>query len=474
MVSIKTLNGLPRAALRVLHVAEISVWVATSSVALLRRILSDVAMINVTAREYYTDKGHTRNTNAVYAMTIIAGKAAADVNPEPQSTPAGSLGEPPPTEGTTSPDPTQLTVRMPVNARGLALAILATVAVVFALQWAEKFFIPLLLGIIMAYTLNPLVVWLERMKIPRLVGTSIVMIALLCAGAFTAISLRGQVQTILEQLPEAANKISATLRDMRKGQPNTMQKVQAAAREIDKATSQAGDARTTPKQTATHVVVDRHAFNLGDFLWAGSMGALAFISQATMVLILVFFLLLAGDTFKRKLVRLTGPSLSNKKITVQILDDINGSIQHYMFTLLVANVLLAFLTWIAFRWIGLENAGAWAVAAGVLHVIPYVGPVLIAVATGMAGFLQFESLSMALLVSGSSLVIATFVGMFVITWMTGKLAKMNASGVFIALLFLGWLWGVWGLLLAIPIIGMVKVVSHHVEELQPLAELLGE
>jgi predicted PurR-regulated permease PerM len=363
---------------------------------------------------------------------------------------------------------------MPVNARGLALVILATVAVVFALQWAEKFFIPLLLGIIMAYTLNPLVVWLERIKIPRMVGTSIVMIALLCAGAFTTMSLRGQVQTILEQLPEATNKISATLLAMRKGQPNTMQKVQAAAREIDKATSQAGDAHTTPKQTPPHVVVDRPAFNLGDFLWAGSMGALAFISQATMVLILVFFLLLAGDTFKRKLVRLTGPSLSNKKITVQILDDINVSIQRYMFTLLVANVLLALLTWIAFRWIGLENAGAWAVAAGFLHVIPYFGPVLIAVATGMAAFLQFESFWMALLVSVSSLAIATFVGMFVITWMTGKLAKMNASAVFIALLFLGWLWGIWGLLLAIPIIGMVKVVSEHVEELQPLAELLGE
>ena len=407
-------------------------------------------------------------------MYTIAVRTAADVNPEPQSTPAGSVGELPPMEGTSSPDPTQLTVRMPVNARGLALAILATVAVVFALQWAEKFFVPLLLGIIMAYTLNPLVVWLERMKIPRMVGTSIVMIALLCAGAFTTMSLRGQVQTILEQLPEAANKISATLLVMRKGQPNTMQKVQAAAREIDKATSQAGEAHATPKQTASHVVVDRPAFNLGDFLWAGSLGALAFISQATMVLILVFFLLLAGDTFKRKLVRLTGPSLSNKKITVQILDNINVSIQRYMFTLLVANVLLALLTWIAFRWIGLENAGAWAVTAGFLHVIPYFGPVLIAVAAGMAGFLQFESLWMALLVSGSSLAIATFVGMFVITWMTGKLAKMNASAVFIALLFLGWLWGVWGLLLAIPIIGMVKVVSQHVEELQPLAELLGE
>jgi len=401
-------------------------------------------------------------------------KPAADVNPEPQSVPASSVGECPPIERTSLPDPAHLTVRVSMDVRDLAFAIVTIVVVVFALQWAAKFFIPLLLGIIIAYTLNPLVVWLERIKIPRVVGTSIVMLAVLCGGAFVTISLRGQIQTILDQLPEAASKLSVALLSMREGQPNTMQKVQAAAREIDKATSQAADIRSTPKQPATYIVIDQPAFKLGDFLRAGSMGVFGFISQSTMVLILVFFLLLAGDTFKRKLVRLTGPSLSDKKITVHILDDINVSIQSYMFTLLVANLLLALLTWTAFRWIGLDNAGAWAVAAGVLHVIPYFGPALIAIATGMAGFMQFESFWMALLVSGSSLAIATFVGIFVITWMTGKIAKMNAVAVFIALLFWAWLWGVWGLLLAIPIIGIVKVVPQHIEELQPVAELLGE
>jgi predicted PurR-regulated permease PerM len=143
-----------------------------------------------------------------------------------------------------------------------------------------------------------------------------------------------------------------------------------------------------------------------------------------------------------------------------------------MFTLLAANILLALLTWSAFRWIGLDNAGGWAIAAGGLHVIPYLGPALIAVATGMTGFLQFESFWMALLVAGSSLAIATFVGIFVVTWMTGKIAKINAVAIFISLLFWGWLWGAWGLLLAIPIIGIVKVVSEHIKELQPLAELL--
>jgi predicted PurR-regulated permease PerM len=403
------------------------------------------------------------------SMTV---KLAADVNADPQSMSADSVGACIPIESPSLPDTAHLTDRVSMDVRGLALAVVTTIVVVFALQWAEKFFIPLLLGIIIAYTLNPLVVWLERIRIPRVVGTSLVMLAVLGGSAFATISLRGQVQTILDQLPAAASKLSVALRSMREGQPNTMQNVQAAAREIDKAASQAADIHSTPKQPATHIIIDQPTFKLGDFLMAGSMGMFGFISQAAMVLILVFFLLLAGDTFKRKLVRLAGPSLSNKKITVHILDDIDESIQRYMFTLLVANVLLALLTWTAFHWIGLDNAGGWAIAAGVLHVIPYLGPALIAVATGMAGFMQFDSFWMALVVSGSSLAIATFVGIFVVTWMTGQIAKMNAVAVFISLLFWGWLWGVWGLLLAIPIIGMVKVISQHIEELHPVAELL--
>jgi predicted PurR-regulated permease PerM len=405
-------------------------------------------------------------------MDGIAVKPAADVNPDPQCMPASSVGACPPIERPSLPDPAHLIDRVSMDVRGLALAIVTTVVVVFALQWAEKFFIPLLLGIIIAYTLNPLVVWLERMKIPRVMGTSMVMLAILCGSAFVTISLRGQIQTILDQLPAAASKLSVALLSMREGQPTTMQKVQAAAREIDKATSQAADTHSEPKQPATHIVIDQPAFKLGDFLREGSMGLFGFISQSAMVLILVFFLLLAGDTFKRKLVRLAGPSLSDKKITVHILDDINASIQSYMFTLLVANVLLALLTWTAFRWIGLDNAGGWAIAAGVLHVIPYLGPALIAVATGMTGFMQFDSFWMALVVSGSSLAIATFVGIFVVTWMTGQIAKMNGLAVFIALLFWGWLWGVWRLLLAIPIIGIVIVVSQNIEELDRVAELL--
>jgi predicted PurR-regulated permease PerM len=366
------------------------------------------------------------------------------------------------------------TIRLPVDARGAALAILATVALVVVLEWAQKFDISLLLGILFAYMLNPLVSWLEKLKVPRVAGTLIVMLGVVGALVLGVYSLRGQTQTIIEQLPEAATKFSAALVRLRVNQFGNMQKVQTAASEVEKAASQAAGVPSMQKQAATHVVVDKPAFKLGDFLWEGSMGALGFIGQALMVVFLVFFLLLAGDTFKRKLVRLTGPSLSRKKITVKILDDINGSIQKYMVMLLTTNVLVGLLAWIAFHWMGLENAGAWAVATGMLHVIPYLGPAITAGAVGMAAFMQFDSFPMALLAAGTSLAIATLVGTFIATWMTGKIARMNAAAIFISLLFWGWLWGVWGMLLSIPIIVIVKVVSQHVEQLQPVAELLGE
>ena len=226
-------------------------------------------------------------------MNVLDVNTAGGVTPEPRPMPDGSTGECPPIEMAPPSAPAHLTTRVSIDVRGLALAIVTTVVAVFALQWAEKFFVPLLLGIIIAYTLNPLVAWLERIKIPRMVGASMVMLAVLCGSALVTIPLRGQVESILDQLPAAASKLSNALRSMVRGRANTMQKVQAAAREIEQATSQATDIPTLPKQAATHIVIDQPKLKLGDLVMAGSMGVLGFISEAMVVLILVFFLLLS-------------------------------------------------------------------------------------------------------------------------------------------------------------------------------------
>lgn len=411
------------------------------------------------------------------APTDPATPAASNPSPEPAAAPGDAARA-----ETRGGDDIALHIggmRVPlhVNARGLSLGILATIAFVFALQWAQKFFVPLLLGILIAYTLNPVVRWLERWHIRRIVGATLVTAVIVGAMAGTLYRLQGEFFNILDELPTLTTKVTRILTNT-SGQRSTLQQMQAAAAEIERAANNVGaDARRQAQQRRQYpppAAAASSPIRVMDWVLAGSMSLAAFMSQATMVVFLVFFLLLAGDTFKRKLVKLTGPSLTRKKVTVHILDDINTSIQSYMFMLLVTNVLLALLMWGALRLIGLENAGAWAAFAGVAHLMPYFGPLVITVATGMAAFLQFETLSMVMLVAGASLAIATLVGMVVATWMTGKIARMNPAAVFVSLLFWGWLWGVWGLLLGVPVVMVLKVVAERVEGMEVVSELLGE
>ncbi|MDQ7968817.1 MAG: AI-2E family transporter [Oxalicibacterium faecigallinarum] len=361
-------------------------------------------------------------------------------------------------------------MHFPVDARGLSLKILATVAAIFALSAGHSFFIPLVFGIFLAYTLNPVVKWLERCHVPRLIGTSLLLSVIVCGTLAGAYNLRDEFNSILKDLPIATQKISRALKTTENGEVSTFQQMQTAAAEIEKATNQVAGMRTVPKKSMT----DQSVFNITQWLWAGSMGAMAFVGQALVVIFLVFFFLLSGDLFKRKIVRISGRSLSSRKITVHILDAINTSIQNYMLILLVTNVLFGLLMWGVLQLVGLENAGAWAVAAALLHVIPYFGTVLIMGAMSLAAFMQFETISSILTVSAATLVIATIIGTFVTTWMTGKMAKMNAAAVFVSLLFWTWLWGIWGMLLSIPLIFIIKVISDHVEELYAVSELLGE
>ena len=362
----------------------------------------------------------------------------------------------------------------PLQVRNVALLIIATVAVIFTLEWAQSFIITVLLGALLAYALNPLVIRLESIKVHRVIGSSLIIIALVAGIISSGYALRGQVQSIISILPEAAIKLTSGMA-VKRGDPlSNMQKVQIAANQVETATSSVENNIKTKKKQVMRVVVEEPKFKIGDFLWRGSLGVFGFIAEAITMIFLAYFFLLSGDTFKRKLVKITGPSLTQKKITVNILMDINSSIQGYMFMLLITNVIVGVLSWAAFRALGLENAGAWAVAAGFLHIVPYFGPIATAAATGMAAYMQFNSLLMALFVAGASIVIATLIGVFITTWMTGRIAKMNSAAVFIALIFFSWLWGLWGMLLGIPVIVILKVICEHIEHLQPIAELLGE
>jgi predicted PurR-regulated permease PerM len=354
--------------------------------------------------------------------------------------------------------------RVRVDARGILLLILTVLAVLFALRSAKEFIIPLVVSVILAYALDPVVSFLQRRAVPRAIGAALVMTAVVAALGYGVMALRGQAEAVANQVPTIAAKLTKTLGAIR-DDGSIINKLQRAATAIE---------RSSQDTNARRVVVERPPTQVSDLMLAGSVGLMTFLGQAVMVLFLVFFLLLCGDTFRRKFIKLAGRTVSEKKISVHMLDQINKSIRRYMAMLLITNAALAMATWIAFRIIGLENAGAWALVAGALHLVPYFGPLAVAVCTGLVAFIQFGTVSAAVLTAGASLAIATLIGTVVTTWMTGRIARMNVVAVFISLLLFTWIWGVWGMLLSIPITVITKVVADHIEALAPMAEFLGE
>jgi predicted PurR-regulated permease PerM len=137
-------------------------------------------------------------------------------------------------------------------------------------------------------------------------------------------------------------------------------------------------------------------------------------------------------------------------------------------------VLVGVATGLAFWALGLENAAVWGILAAVTNLIPYVGSIIVMGASALVAFLQFNGVEMALIIGGTSLLIHTLVGNLLVPWLTSRTSRMNPVAVFIGVIFWGWIWGIWGLLLGIPIMMIVKSICERVEDLQPIGELLGD
>jgi predicted PurR-regulated permease PerM len=353
---------------------------------------------------------------------------------------------------------------------GLAVGVLAVIALVAALYLARAFFVPLLIGILVSYTLHPVVDWMKAMHMPRPAGAALVLAVLAGGLTWAAFSLSDDAAAVIETLPEAARKLRQSLSVARSITPTALQNMQETANELEGAAADAGAKR------GTRSVVVRASTStawLRDYALAQSALLISVVAQTPIVLLLAYFLLASGDHFRRKLVGFVGPTLTRKKDAVRILDEIDTQIQRYLLSTLVSNILIAVCTWLAFEALGMEHAAVWGVAAGVLHFIPYLGPVLIALASGMAGFLQLGTLSGAIAVAGVSLLVSGAVGFLFTTWLQSRFAGVNAAVLFIALLFFGWLWGVWGLLLGAPLVAIAKVICDRIESLKPVGELFG-
>ncbi len=348
-----------------------------------------------------------------------------------------------------------------------SLAILAAVAVVFLLHFGAAFFVPLLVSMLIAYALSPAVAALTVLVRWRVVASGLVVGAVLGLIAVAAWSWSDDVQRLWEDAPSAAKTISRSLQKyVKPAGPLTEMKKAAAELESVAQTGKTEPARPAastqgPSQVSFWDVVSR--------AWAGVTLA---ATQITVVIFLVFFILTSGDLFKRKLLAIAAER-NKRRFTMQMLEEIDSHIRRYLVVLLVSNVLVGIGTWLAFWLLGVKYPALWGTVAGIVHTVPYFGPAVVAAGSLVAAFVQFESWSRALLVAGSSILVAALVGQLFATWLASKQTRMNTTAVFIGLLFFGWIWGLWGLLLGIPILAIVKTICEGNEDWKPVAELLG-
>lgn len=398
----------------------------------------------------------------------VSPTAGAPAAAEPPAAEPASRSEPhtqPPTEPET-------TLPMAVNVRSVSLAVLAVLATVFMLRWASAVLIPLMLGLVTSYALTPLVNGLARRRMPRMLAACLVMFSIVGATGAGAYYLADDAAELVETLPVAAKKLRDAMRRSAQAAAPIAQ-VQEAADHLEAASKEANKAPRS-RDGVQVVRVERPGLDLKEFLWSGTMGLVTVMGQFTVVFFISLFLLASGDTFRRKIVRIAGGRLSRRKLTVQAMDEISDQIQGYLLVQVGISALVGVATWLAFLWIGLENAAVWGVAAGVLNLVPYIGPIAVTAASVLVAFLQFGSLEGALLVAAAGLVIHIVSGHMLTPWLTSRAARMSPVVVFVGVMAWGWLWGIWGLLLGIPILMIIKSVCDRVEELKPIGELLGD
>ncbi|MDP1899064.1 MAG: AI-2E family transporter [Rubrivivax sp.] len=284
--------------------------------------------------------------------------AVVDALPAP-----GPAEAPPGDDAALTPLPTLL--HSPVDNRSASLAVLALLVSVFMLHWASAVFIPVMLGLTLSYALTPAVDRLRRLRLPRALAAALLMAALVGATGWTAYTLSDDATLFVESLPAAAQKIREAARPQRNQPATTIEKVQQAATQLEQAAKESGSMPPTTARGVTRVQIERAQFNLKDYLWTSVPGMAASIGQAVAVLFIAFFLLASGDSFRRKMVKLAGPTFTRKKITLQALDEISGQIQRYLVVQVLISVIVGLATWLAFLAIGVEHAAVCGLLLGV-------------------------------------------------------------------------------------------------------------
>ena len=369
------------------------------------------------------------------AVAVIA----TDVKPAAQETHAADVVDPPPAA-----------VARPRSRGTLPVVGLFVMALIAALYFGSAILMPILFGMIMAVMLAPLVDKLSRLHIPEPLGAALVMAAMLGLLVLVIELLVLPARDVLAELPVQVQTLLGHLLDW------------VRSFRLGNWLSPRNSAELTDQATAKGMTLT------GDFLKA----APTFIISTISAILLAYFLLSSGDLFLTKLVRIL-PTIRDKVRAVKVVRTVQHEVGMYFASVSMINLALGvtvtLLTW-AF---GLPMPWFWGALVGLLNFIPYIGASVSAILLLLAGMAFTDSFSQALLLVASFISITFVEGQLINPVLVGKRLELNHTIVFVALLFWGWLWGVGGMLLAVPLLIIIKKFADHTPGWEAVAEFLA-
>jgi predicted PurR-regulated permease PerM len=350
--------------------------------------------------------------------------------------------------------------RRPVDIKSVALMGLFVLAAFYTLYFMRAMLLPLVLALLLSYLLVPLVRALAWIKIRPLFGSALVLCGLVAALVYGVSLLSEPVAGWVEKAPYSVQQLKQKLLPLKK----PIEKVAQATGEIDKLT--APEEPPSPSQPQT-VVVKHNALS-EVFLTQGP----EFVASAVVMFILLYFLLAYDGVFLTKIIKIT-PRLGDKKKAVSIMRDIEEHISRYLLTITAINIGLGAAVAITVHLLGLQNPVMWGVMVALLNYVPYLGALTGIICMTLGAVLSFDSLGYALIFPASYLTLAILEGNFITPVVLGKSLTLNPILILVALAFWGWMWGISGMILAVPILATFKIFCDHIERMAPVAEFMS-
>ncbi len=346
-------------------------------------------------------------------------------------------------------------LQKPLGVQSISLTGLFILALFYTIYFMRSILLPIVLALLLSYLLRPIVRGLARVKIPLPLGATLILVGLLVLIGYGISALATPTAGWLQKAPAGFTELQRKLLPVKK---SVAQMAQATG-EIEKLAS------TTTETKA--VEVKKHPITEMFFVRTPE-----FITSAVLSIILLYFLLVYDQVFIAKLVKLL-PTLSDKKTAVGIAHDIESHVSRYLFTITVINSCLGLAVGTAVGLLGLPNPVMWGVMVAVLNFIPYLGALTGIICMTVGAVLTFDSLGYALIFPATYLAIGVLEGSFITPWVMGRSLTLNPVIILLSLTFWGWMWGVTGVILAVPILAAFKIFCAHIKPMEPLAEFLS-